>query len=230
MSETGFQREYRQRSRQRAQITLVVLWVALAFMRLTSPALQLDLTDWVLIVALTAMIIYTFLHAKRGRTLIGPDGITVIGVLRQHRLPWADIHDIRVEPLADWRSRAGAQWVVRAYTHTGRRYALPHVDSEQLDTPADAEPVHTAWLQHRGPDWAPHPDTEGLIRRQAARRKAWHRAAIAAFIAFVGTLVLSIALLFDDVDLPEAYVLIVPVVVLLVAGAALDLRARSAKA
>jgi hypothetical protein len=228
MSGTGFEREYRHRRWPGAKIGLIPLWALLMVMRFTGPGRPLGPTDLTVLIALTAAVVHVVLHAKRARTLVGPDGLTAIGALRQRRFAWADIHDLRVEPVADWRSRPDGQWVVRAYDHTGRRFALPHVDGEQLVSPADAEPIHTAWTERRGPDWAPRPGTDALIRRHTARRKAWQRAALVAFFAFLGTIILSFALIFDDVEVPDIVMLIVPAVAFPVTGALLSVRARAA--
>jgi hypothetical protein len=219
MSEGVFAQEYRLRKWPPLNRLLIVpFWLFIAILHATSP-MPLSGADVAVSVIPPVFIIYLVLREVRGRTLLGPDGITARGALRVRRIAWADIHDIRPEP-----SKDRPLWVVRVYDRTGRRFVLPHVNNEQMDDPAEVEAIIDAWRMRRGPDWAPLPGTEAAIRLRAAHRKAWMRAGIVGVVAMVGTFAASIALIFKDVGVPEYVMWVVPAAVFGVTGAALSLR------
>jgi hypothetical protein len=219
MSEGVFVHEYRlRRWPPLRRLIILPFWLFIAILHATSP-MPLSATDVAISVILPVFIIYLVLREVRGRTLLGPAGITAKGALRVRRIAWADIHDIRPEP-----SKDSPLWVVRVYDRTGRRFVLPHVNNEQVDDPAEVEAIIDAWRVRRGPDWAPLPGTEAAIRLQAARRKAWMRAGIVGVVVMVATLVASIALVFKDVDVPSYVMFVLPAAVFGVTGAALSLR------
>ena len=221
MSEGVFAHEYRlRRWPALRRLIIVPLWLFIVITRATSP-MPLSGIDVAVCVILPVFIIYLVLREVRGRTLLGPDGITAKGALRVRRIAWADIHDIRPEPS---KNQSTPLWVVRVYDRTGRRFVLPHVNNEQIDDPAEVEAIIDAWRVRRGPDWAPLPGTEAAIKLRAARRKAWTRASIVGVVAMAGTAVVSIALIFKDVDVPEYVIWVLPAAVFGVTGAALSLR------
>jgi hypothetical protein len=220
MSEGVFAHEYRlRRWPPLRRLIIIPFWLFIAFLHATSP-MPLSATDVAISVILPVFIIYLALREVRGRTLLGPDGITAKGALRVRRIAWADIHDIRPEP-----SKDRPLWVVRVYDRSGRRFVLPHVNNEQVDDPAEVEAIIDAWKARRGPDWAPLPGTEAAIALQAARRKAWMRAGIVGVVVMVATFVASIALVFKDVDVPEYVMWALPAAVFGVTGAVLTRRA-----
>ncbi|WP_329316210.1 PH domain-containing protein [Streptomyces sp. NBC_01262] len=219
MSEGVFAREYRLRKWPPPNRFLIVPFLVLiAIQHATSP-MPLTVADVAVSVILPVCVVYLVLREVRGRTLLGPDGITVKGALRVRRIAWADIHDIRPEPV-----KKGPPWVVRVYDRAGRRFVLPHVNDEQVDDPAEVEAIIDAWKARRGPDWAPLPGTEAAIRLEAARRKAWMWAGIVGIVVMVCTFVVSIGLVFKDVDVPSYMMFVLPAAVFGVTGAALSLR------
>ncbi|WP_405727198.1 PH domain-containing protein [Streptomyces sp. NBC_01537] len=214
-----FAHEYRLRKWPSLNRLLIIpFWLFIAILHATSP-MPLSGSDVAIFVILPVFVVYLVLREVRGRTLLGPDGITAKGALRVRRIAWADIHDIRAEP-----SKDRPLWVVRVYDRTGRRFALPHVNNEQIDDPAEVETLIDAWRVRRGPDWAPLPGTEAAIQLRAARRKAWTRAGIVGVVVMVATFVASIALVFKDIDVPAYVMWVLPAAVFGVTGAALSLR------
>jgi len=219
MSEGVFVHEYRLRRRPPLRkLALVPLWLFILLLRVTDP-MPASGSDVAIVVLLPVFITYAVLSEVRGRTLVGPDGITIRRVLRVRRIDWADIHDIRLEP-----TRNRPLWFVWVYDRAGRRFVLPHVNSEQVDDPAEVEAIIDAWKARRGPDWAPLPGTEAAIQLRAARQKAWWRAGIVGIVVMVCTLVVSIGLVFKDVDVPQYVMFVLPAAVFGVTGAALSLR------
>lgn len=226
MNQHGFEHTYRMRKRPSwHRLAGPAVWVFLVLLRVTSPG-PAGRTDAAVLVLLTGIVLVTVVQALRGATVVGPDGITTRGAIRQHRLAWAEIYDIRLESPAGGPVRYPAPWVVRIYDRTGRRYRLPNVDGEQLDSPADAEAIRIAWTAERGPEWVASPESEAGILWWAARRKAWERAAFAALFCALGLFVASIALIFKDMVVPTCLLLLVPGAVFAVTGAVLDPRAR----
>jgi hypothetical protein len=219
MTEGTFVQEYRLRKWPPARkLLLAAAWLFVVIMRLTDST-PLSLMDWVPMVVPAVAIAYIALREVRGRTVVGPEGITAQGVVRERRIAWADIHDIRPEP-----SRNTPLWVVWVYDHTGRRFLLPQVNNEQMADPAEVEALLAAWTAGRGPEWAQRPGTEAAIRLRAARRAAWRRAGNVGAIVLVCVFVLSIALIFMDVWLPAYVIFTVPAAVFAITGAALSRR------
>jgi hypothetical protein len=181
------------------------------------------------VLTLGGLITILVLRLRRGSTVIDQQGIITRGAVRERRRAWRDIHDIRLEAMPSGQSRQG--WVVRAYDGDGRRFLLPQVDGLQLEDPtggkATTEAVRTAWIEGRGSDWAPRPDTEALILRRAARSKALGRATLIGLGALLCMFVLWLALFLRGVSVSAPLLLaVVPVGVFATATATLWPRKR----
>ncbi|WP_330458588.1 PH domain-containing protein [Streptomyces sp. NBC_00820] len=151
---------------------------------------------WFLFVVFFALALArTALFMWRGRTLVGPHGITARRALTERTHAWPAIYDIRAEPIPN-ASRYARRWLTYLYDTEGRRFLLPHLDDWQLDNPpAEAAGLLAAGAQYRGTAWARRPEVEALIQRRAAHRRAWRWAVVATLIVFGCMSVLSIGLL-----------------------------------
>ncbi|MEU9395002.1 PH domain-containing protein [Streptomyces sp. NPDC048324] len=132
-------------------------------------------------VLFTATLVRIALEQLRAHTRVTASGITVQGRLRSRSWYWADVYDIRVEPAPRGSGSQGPRWLTYLYDVEGRRHLLWHLDDRQVGDPyAEVSELCLAAAPYRSLAWEPSPRVEELIRRGAARRKAWVRAAYSA--------------------------------------------------
>jgi Bacterial PH domain len=82
--------------------------------------------------------------------VVGHEGITTRGVVRERRWTWRDIHDIRVEEFTDRPLGAPARSCVWVYNVEGRRFMLSHVNDLQVDVHAEVAAIRAVWLELLG--------------------------------------------------------------------------------
>ncbi|MET7572726.1 PH domain-containing protein [Streptomyces sp. NPDC005492] len=187
----GIEREYRRRRRLSwRKIAVMVVVGANCVLQLTvNPAEDGLWPRLVLSAILLASLGSMLLFGWRGRTIVGPGGITARGAVRTVTRTWHSVYDIRAEP-----NPAGptddSKWVTYLYGIDGRRILLPYVDDWQLpDFHTEFAGLRTTAALHRGTAWDPRPETETLIRRRARHRTTLELTCVAAAVALLGTLV-----------------------------------------
>lgn len=193
----GIEREYRKRRKTPRLMGLLMGLLALqGLFRMTR---QHSVPPWVP-ASLVALYVVAFLkvtlYNRRGRTLVGAEGITVRRALTERRRAWRDVYDIRAEPVP--KAPQGARkWITCLYDTEGRRFVMPHMDDWQLDDPpAEVAALREAAARHRGAAWERRPRVEALIRKRAGHRKAWERAFTGGVVAVVCGFLLWVVLVF----------------------------------
>ena len=135
-------------------------------------------------------IVLALLYRRRGRTIVGAQGITAREALRTAHRTWHDVYDIRAELNPNGRFE-NAEWTTYAYGSDGRRMRLPYFDDWQLpDFHAELADLRAVSALHRGTAWELRPEAEDRIRRRARDRKLWGAVCLAAFIAALAAFVL----------------------------------------
>lgn len=187
MEGDGFEREYRKRRRLPAAFLFAMGAILLSsVLRVFDASNTLPL--WVR-VGLVVLGVVTFgwvvLKLRRARTVVTTDGITVRGAHIERHRAWHDIYDLRVEALPSSAHYQGPKHVTFLYDTEGRRFVLPHVDDRQVEGLwSEVAGLKERAARHRGTAWEQRPAVEALIRRRAARTKAWVRASTGGVIAF----------------------------------------------
>lgn len=147
------------------------------------------------------------LYLRRGRTLVGPHGITVRRAMTERTRAWQDVYDIRAEPVPHATSYQ-RKWLTYLYDTDGRRFLLPHVDGWQLkDPPGEVAELRAVAARHRGAAWERRPEVEARIRRRAGHRKAWESAVTGTLIVYGAAFVAWVVLLFT-MDRPPGSLLL----------------------
>ncbi|MFE0524382.1 PH domain-containing protein [Streptomyces sp. NPDC058954] len=147
---------------------------------------------WSVGVLFTATLVRIALEQLRAYTRVTASGISVQGRLRSRSWYWADVYDIRVEPSLRGSGSSGPRWLTYLYDFEGRRHLLWHLDDWQLGDPyAEVSELCLAAAPYRSLAWEPSPRVEELIRRGAARRKAWIRAGYSALVVFFAMFVVD---------------------------------------
>ncbi|WP_405841441.1 PH domain-containing protein [Streptomyces sp. NBC_01518] len=204
----GFEREYRRR-RKMARGRFVGLCVLQGnfVLQMARPD-SLPARQKLVAVALMAMVyVWAILTVRRGRTIVGADGVTTRGAFRVRRWAWHDIYDLRVETNPGQRS-ADIKSFTYLYDNDGRRARLPHLDDWQFpDLWAEVADLHTAAARHRGMTWERRPAVEVRIRERAAYRKAQARAFTGTVIVFFAALAYLLWEVFTDAD-PHPFLLL----------------------
>ncbi|MFF4271231.1 PH domain-containing protein [Streptomyces sp. NPDC001536] len=182
------EREYRKRRKIPGRFIVIVGCLLLnPLVRVAETSNSLPL--WVRVGFLLAAVLaagWMVLRLRRSCTLVTTDGITVRGAFAERHRAWHDIYDLRVEPLPRGANYTGQNFVTYLYLKDGRRHGLPHVDDRQLADPwSEVAGLLGAAGRHRGAPFEPRPAVEALIRKRAARARAWVRAFYGAFIVFM---------------------------------------------
>ncbi|MFD4558544.1 hypothetical protein ACFWP5_30230 [Streptomyces sp. NPDC058469] len=192
--ERGIEREYGRRR------TFSVPWWQLALNVFIGGILILQATanpyvssrrryEIALLVVVLVRIVLDLLYRRRGRTIVGAQGITGREALRTADRTWHDVYDIRAElnPNGPFEN---AEWTTFAYGSDGRRMRLPYFDDWQLpDFHAELADLRAASAQHRGMAWELRPEVEDRIRRRTRDRKVWGVVCIAAVVALFAAFV-----------------------------------------
>ncbi|WP_327728157.1 PH domain-containing protein [Streptomyces sp. NBC_00487] len=151
--------------------------------------------DWLVVVAWTVAIGRVGLEQWRARTLVTADGVTVRGALRTRTWTWSEIYGIRVED----NKRGTPRWSAYLYATDGRRARLHHLDDHQLTDPiAEVADLCATAVQLGLTSLETRPDVEERVEREARRRKAWQRTAIAILGVAAALFVFSIWLIVTD--------------------------------
>lgn len=183
---SGIEREY---GRRRA---LSVSWWQIGVTTVIGGNIVLQVTTnpyastlWyvsVLAAIVLARVVVAVLYRQRGRTVVGPQGITTRDALQTHTWTWHDIYDIRAELNANGRF-AKAQLTTYVYDNDGRRTRLPYFDDWQLpDFHTELADLRAVSALHRGMDWELRPETEDRIRRRVRNSKVWGAVYVAAIV------------------------------------------------
>jgi hypothetical protein len=142
----------------------------------------------VLLVLMAVSLVLRLLYWERGRTIVGPEGITAREAVRTVTRSWCDIYDIRAELNA--RGVESAEWTTYVYDGEGRRTRLPYFDDwHRPDFHTELADLRAESAQHRGMAWELRPEVEDRIRVRARHRKFWGAgflvAVVGGFAAFV---------------------------------------------
>ncbi|MBK3578238.1 hypothetical protein JHN63_31430 [Streptomyces sp. MBT65] len=142
----------------------------------------------VLLVLISVRFVLAVLYRRRGRTVVGAEGITARDAVRTVARNWHDIYDIRAELNA--RGGEHAEWITYVYDGDGRRTRLPYFDDWQRpDFHVELADLRAESAQYRGAAWELRPEVEDRIRVRARHRKVWGAgfltAVVAGFLAFM---------------------------------------------
>ncbi|MEU9165026.1 PH domain-containing protein [Streptomyces sp. NPDC048424] len=147
---------------------------AAMFLGLGSLCLKLQDGPWsegstLLLTGLTLVLAALCGYGLRSRfTTVDDQGITTGTWCRVRRLPWDEIHDIRMVAAAEIAS--GPRTLTYAYRSDGRRVLLRCVNDDDLPVLDLEVAILRSLLRERRPaDWAPDPRAEPHIARQTAR-------------------------------------------------------------
>lgn len=142
----------------------------------------------VLLVLVPVRLVLGLLYWKRGRTIVGAQGITTREALRTSTRTWHDLYDIRAELNA--RGVENAEWTTYVYDGDGRRTRLPYFDDwHRPDFHAELADLRAVSAQHRGMAWELRPEVEERIRVRARHRKVWGAGFLAAVVVGFATFV-----------------------------------------
>jgi hypothetical protein len=178
------------------------------------------------------------------RTVRGPDGLAVRGLLRTRTFAWPDIQDIRIEPNpAAQLGFDSPRNLAFLYDGAGRRVALPHLNEKNLaklglTLATEVEAIRSAWHRQRGPHWAPLPRAQRRIDQHTRYPFAsWMVGMLAAMLTVpVAVLIVVVGLFTHAAELPAPLswlfrpeaILVLPAVVFPVAAVASKLARRRA--
>ncbi|MFF8772501.1 PH domain-containing protein [Kitasatospora sp. NPDC015120] len=88
--------------------------------------------------------------AARAGTLVTAEGITVRGMVRRRRLPWAEITRFTKAPNPNAHTGRGAPaFLAYAVRSDGRRVHLPYVDDKHVLVDREVERLNTLLAEHR---------------------------------------------------------------------------------
>ncbi|MFB7475256.1 PH domain-containing protein [Kitasatospora sp. NPDC056184] len=89
--------------------------------------------------------------AARAGTLVTAEGITVRGMVRRRRLPWAEITRFGKEPNPNAHTGRGAPaFLTYAFRADGRKVHLPYVDDKHVLVDREVERLNTLLAERRG--------------------------------------------------------------------------------
>jgi hypothetical protein len=129
--------------------------------------------------------------ARVARTSTDVDGVTVRGLLRTRTYAWPDIQAIQIEQNpGGYADDRGPRQIGVLYDGTGRRIPLPQVNEKNLERlglalGAEIAAMRAAWVQGRGPGWAPVPAVQRKIEERV--RYGFTSLAMGVFIAMLAT-------------------------------------------
>ncbi|MFE0674190.1 hypothetical protein [Streptomyces sp. NPDC058867] len=97
----------------------------------------------------------------------------------------------------------GRKFIAYLYDTAGRRFVLPSLDDRLLaDLLAEVAELREVAGQHRGAPFEPLPDVEALVRKRAAHRKAWERAAAGTLVTLMCTFLTWLVRAFTSAAVP----------------------------
>ncbi|MEU7119371.1 PH domain-containing protein [Streptomyces zaomyceticus] len=169
---------------------------------------------WLITLLLIAFLGWLVLAARNCATSADLKGIRVRGMVRNRRLAWEDIHDIRAVPNPSAGMGQGQPRTISfMYGHDGRRIQLMYVDDNNVAVEREIAALRAAWEGLRGADWAPGAEADRRIARKAGREGSAVTAMSWALVSVLAATVLFVALLFtEDSAMSPEWILITPVV------------------
>jgi hypothetical protein len=193
----------------------------------------------VVLVATLAVLVAIAVSTWLSRTVRGPDGIVVRGLLRTRTFGWPDIQDIRIESspagqlgIYEHLGVDGPRLNAYLYDGAGRRVTLPNLNEKNVAAlgftlAAEVETMRATWQRQRGPQWASLPRARSKIDYRARYPFAsWMVGMTAAMLAVPVAAVLVVVGLFTHAaELPAPlswlfrpeFILVLPAVVVPVA-------------
>jgi hypothetical protein len=117
------------------------------------PVMEEEIPGWVKVLIWVLVVPFfgwLYLAVKRYGTVVDVRGIQVRTFVRQKRLNWADVQDIRAEPNIAGYMQSGAPTIITyAYGRYGDRVQLMYVDDRHVDVAREIDVLHAVWEQVR---------------------------------------------------------------------------------
>ncbi|MFF6789100.1 PH domain-containing protein [Streptomyces filamentosus] len=172
---------------------------------------------WLVLALLVAFAGWGVHAARQLSTSADLKGIRVRGFVRDRRIAWEDVQDIRAVPNPGAGMAQGQpQTISYVYGRDGSRLQLFYVDDNHVRVEREVDALRAAWEELRGEDWTPDARAAELIDRRDGREENLQR----AFGWSVGSLMVLIVLfvvllLTDNLFMDPLWILIGPVAVFL---------------
>ncbi|MFI6446213.1 PH domain-containing protein [Kitasatospora sp. NPDC050543] len=157
---------------------------------------------WLITGLAAALIAWLVIGAQRASTTADLKSIRVRGLVRQRRLAWEDIQDIRKEinPQAGAHKEA-PRFFVFAYGRDAGRLQLLYIDDKHVNVDREVAALRAAWEELRGEDWTPDADAARRIDRRELRMIALMSGLSWTMITFPALVVVMLLPLF--IELPD---------------------------
>ncbi|MFB7282465.1 PH domain-containing protein [Streptomyces hydrogenans] len=185
------------------RITGVLVATGLALPAALIPILADDLMPgWakgLTVALLLAFVGWMVFAARHLSTSADLKGIRVRGYVRDRRIAWEDIQDIRAVPNPGAGMARGAPDMISyAYRRDGRRLQLFYVDDNHVRVDQEIGALRAAWEELRGEGWSEDAEAVRSIDRRQAREEAATTALSWSIMSVLGFIVLAVALLLTD--------------------------------
>ncbi|MFH9723046.1 PH domain-containing protein [Streptomyces sp. NPDC017254] len=178
---------------------------------------------------MVALLGWLVLAARNCATSADLKGIRVRGMVKNRRLAWEDIHDIRAVPNPGAGMGQGQPGTISfMYRRDGSRVQLMYVDDNNVAVAREIAVLRAAWEELRGAHWTPGAGADRRIAQRSALEGSLSTATAWALCSVLAATLLFIALLFtEDSAMDPEWILITPVVTFLVVWIGSRLRNRS---
>ncbi|GGY24751.1 hypothetical protein GCM10010363_01070 [Streptomyces omiyaensis] len=172
---------------------------------------------WLVTLLVLAFVGWIARAARKLSTSADLKGIRVRGFVRDRRIAWEDIQDIRAVPNPAAGMAQGAPGVISyAYGRDGGRIQLFYVDDNHVRVEREVAALRAAWEELRGADWTEDARAAEAIGRRDAREGGLMRAlGWATASVLVLTVLFVVLLLTGNVLLGPEWILIGPALVFL---------------
>ncbi|WP_078896502.1 PH domain-containing protein [Streptomyces sp. NRRL S-495] len=88
--------------------------------------------------------------AARAGTLVTAEGITVRGIVRRRRLPWAEITRFGKAPNPNAHAKGAPAFLTYAFRADGRKVHLPYIDDKHVLVDREVERLNALLAERRG--------------------------------------------------------------------------------
>ncbi|MFD4376581.1 PH domain-containing protein [Streptomyces sp. NPDC058486] len=172
---------------------------------------------WLVTLLVLAFLGWIVHAARKLSTSADLKGIHVRGFVRNRRIAWEDIQDIRAVPNPSAAMGQGQPRTISyVYGRDGSRLQLFYVDDVHVSVEREIGVLRAAWEELRGDGWTEDAGAARLIDRRAAREGTAFKALSWAMMSVVALTVLFVVLLLtNSVFLGPEWILIGPVLVFL---------------